>query len=433
MLPLLRTNPGLLVWLAIFAIAALVCALLGLAMLRAGASLRPIYWFAGFLMLIGVPQFLAHLYLALTALKEQSPRVAAMAQLTAPTDAESRRAAVRLLFGSDADAALVSDVRDLFNGVATAPELAQFAAAVGRGESVLLASFPGYSAAEKGWVHYLQQSGLSQLKGTGDSQRGFAVTRPGGDRAYALHMNNMVGVWTGPDDLAIRERMMRTGFKIPGRAPLAKGPTDNTMNFGRVGLIAVGIAIYLLLAVLYFFKGSAWASSARPVAGTSPISQAELTARLEAINALDVPFRIERGAGSNELIATWRYADAKWVDLARARGLRRTFRTRLTLDAAAQVVRATDDIAEYDWSVGRGGADLVWRGASGIVFFQTEHQRVFGLQLDERGHFKPELSYAYTFHSEELKAPLRQAITQAGWSWRPVAWQGPQCLRWLTE
>ena len=69
----------------------------------------------------------------------------------------------------------------------------------------------------------------------------------------------------------------------------------------------------------------------------------------------------------------------------------------------------------------------------GIVFFQYEHQRVFGLQLDDGGRFKPELSYSYTFNLDELKSPLKEAITRSGWTWRPTLWQGPTWLRWLTE
>jgi hypothetical protein len=48
---LLRTNPGLLVWVILFAAIAMVCALVGIIMRRFGASLRPIYWFAGFVAL----------------------------------------------------------------------------------------------------------------------------------------------------------------------------------------------------------------------------------------------------------------------------------------------------------------------------------------------------------------------------------------------
>lgn len=70
---------------------------------------------------------------------------------------------------------------------------------------------------------------------------------------------------------------------------------------------------------------------------------------------------------------------------------------------------------------------------TGGVFFQHEHQRLFGLQLDAQGRFMPALSYAYTFNLQEMKEPLKQAVVQSGWTWRPVAWNAPSWLRGLTE
>ena len=127
-----------------------------------------------------------------------------------------------------------------------------------------------------------------------------------------------------------------------------------------------------------------------------------------------MPFQIERGSQPNEFFATWRYADAKWIDLQRARSMTRTSRIRMVLDEATRTVRATDYAASFDWSAGRGGANLEWKTGFGIVFFQYEHQRVFGLQLDEQGRFKPELSYAYTFNLQEMKSPLIETVTRAG-------------------
>lgn len=439
---LLRTNPGLLVWLILFGMGALVCLLIGSLMSRSGASLRPIWWFAGFFLLIGVPQLCAHLWLAVGTLKREAPRLAALQEISAGTDPEARAAAARLLFGPDADSTLVTDARALFGEALAKAEVAQFAV-LPNGDSVLLARFAGYSAAERAWVAYLRVTGLNQLGGQGDSQRGYVVTRPAGDRAYVLHQANLVGVWTGTDDAAIRARMTAGGFQIPGRAPLAKNANLDTSETGRhtpeqrsaLGLIlgAAALAAYVFVVVAFFFKGAAWAGSVPAKATARPLSASALADQLEAINALEVPFRLERGTRPAEFFATWRYADAKWVDLARARGLRRTLRIRLTLDEATHVVRATDYAASYDWSAGRDGASLEWKSSLGIVFFQQQQQRVFGLQLDEQGRFKPELSYAYSFNLQEMKSPLIAATTRAGWTWRPTVWQGPAWLRWLIE
>jgi len=446
---LLSTNPGLLVWLVIFVVTALVLALLGVFMRRGGVSRRPLAWFAGFMLLIGLPQFFGHLYLALTTAEGGAPRTGALTQLVTAERGEAYAAAVKRLFGPDADPMLVIDARTQFGDVLAQAQVARFAA-IGGKESVLLARFSSYTEAERAWVGYLRITGLGKAGGKGDSQAGYVVDRPAGDRLYAVHMHDLLGVWTGPDDNAIRDRVLTGGFEIPRRTPLrpttagaivSRQGTAQLQTSSRVGrlldgsagiaLVAVGGIAYLILVVLYFFRGAAWAGSVPARPGATPVSAAELERRLQAVNALDVPFRIERSGDT--LTATWRYADAKWMDHARVHGLRRTHRIRMRLDTTGHVVRATDAFSTYDWSAGGSGANLQWKTGLGITFFQVEQQRVFGLQLDDAGRFIPKLSYAYTFNLQEMKAPLIDAVTRAGWTWRPVIWQGPAWLRWLTS
>ncbi len=449
MLQLVRTNIGLSISLGLLVAGVFVCTILGLIMARSGASLRPIYWFAGFFALIVFPQIIGNFFKAFHTTKIEAPRTAALEQLAAAPNADApnansatRSADAKSLFGPDADPQLISDVRGAYGDVFASADFAQFAV-LPNGETVLLARFQSSAAAEKAWMNYLRVAGL-QAGGKGDSHRGYVVTRPVGDRAYALPFGTMLGVWTGTDDATIRNRMMTGGFEIPRRAPLdnstetenstapAKSP-GKPKNPLTIVLIAAALVVYMFIVASYFFKGAAWAGTYRAKPDTTPVIPSELSARLEAINDFDVPFQIERGTQPNEFFATWRYADAKWVDLARARGMKRTFRIRLVIDESRHTVRATDYAASFDWSAGHGGASLDWKASLGIVFFQSEHQRVFGLQLDEQGRFKPELSYAYTFNLQEMKSPLIEAVTRAGWNWRPTVWQGPTWLRWLTE
>lgn len=437
-----RNNPGLGISLALLCAGALVCLALGFLMSRSGVSLRPIYWFAGLFSLIVVPQFLGHLYRALHTSDSKLPISAAPDQLSQSASPAFTESATRL-FGPDADPQLIIDCRNAFGDVFANATFARFAT-LPSGESILLAQFNGYLAAEKAWVDYLRVSGLNRLDGKGDSQRGYVVTRPTGDRAYVLHMQNRVGVWTGPNDAAIRRRMITTGFEIPRRAPLGDAapvsrsdstrtePTASTKPLAT-GWIAAGIALYAVVVVAYFFKGAAWAGTYPAKSGSAPIKANELAQRLEAINTLDVPFVLQRGNQPNVLFATWRFADAKWIDLARARGMKRTLQIRLVLDERTATLRATDYWASLDWSTGRGGAAGQWNAAVGILFYFTEHQRVFGLQLDDQGNFKPDLTYPYTFNLNEMKSPLIDAVTRSGWNWRPTLWEGPSWLRWLTE
>jgi hypothetical protein len=448
MLQLLRANIGLSISLGLLGAGILVCALVGFIMARSGVSTRPIYWFAGFFALVVFPQIIGHFYKALVTTRTEAPRAAALAQIAVPSGDDTSTAAramdAKSLFGPDVNPQLISDVRAAYGDLFAEAEFARFAV-LPNGETVLLARFKNSSAAEKAWVNYLRVAGL-QTGGKGDSHRGYTITRPVGDRVYALPFGTMLGVWTGADDTTIRARMMAGGFEIPRRAPLNEAGASDANDAGktastahkpksplRIALIGFGIAVYTLILVAYFFKGSAWSGTYRAKLGVTPVTATELAARLEAINLLDVPFQIERGEQPNEFFATWRYADAKWIDLARVRGMKRTLRTRMVMDEASHKVRATDYFASYDWSAGRGGANLEWKAGLGLVLFQREHQRVFGLQLDEQGRFKSELSYSYNFNLEEMKAPLMEAVARAGWDWRPTVWQGPKWLRWLTE
>jgi hypothetical protein len=103
----------------------------------------------------------------------------------------------------------------------------------------------------------------------------------------------------------------------------------------------------------------------------------------------------------------------------------------LQLDEANRTVRCREFHAETDWSAGAGGASLRWKAAWEIVFFQYEHERVFGLQLAPNGKLVANLSYAYTFDIREMKNPLIAAVNAAGWRWRQVFFFAPRWLRWL--
>lgn len=453
MIQLFRASPGLLIWAGILGVAIVVCGILGVLMVRNGLSTRPVLWFAGLLLLIGGPQFVAHLASARATLYTEKPRIQALNALAAERPRNQRSAAAKMLLGADADPDLISDARIVFGGVLEKAEIARFAS-LPNGETVLLARFPGYLDAEQAWSGYLRYTGLSEAGGKGDSQRGYVATRSTGDRAYALHLRNMLAVWTGPDDGTIRQRMAAGGFKVPSRAPLGKTPgepfrqtsSENTLqaspgptrrdieprNFFGLALPAGGLAVYVLLVGVYFIKGASWAGTSSPLPGKAPSSASELYARLESLNSVDLPFKIEPTGGQpNELLATWRYGDSRWFGPGRAHGASRVHQIKLTLDESSHTVRATDYSAEYKWSAGGSGADIQWKAGLGITFFHYDRRRSYGVSVDSQGRPKPETSYTYTFDLREMKSPLIEMVTRAGWRWRPVVWQAPKGLGWI--
>jgi hypothetical protein len=431
MASIFRINPGLVVAVALCAAFPLVLGLLALILRGAGASLRPIGFMAGLLAPIALVFLIGQLVHARRPDAAPEPTVSLAVR-------DGQFAEREKLFGARLEA------RDLRDAKATFPEF--FAAAehaelglVGVGETVLVAQFPTAEQAKAASALLWRTFQITNT--SGDEARGWrGYRRQNSDYIELLRSGRQLYFWTAPTKAAAAAR--RAASTVP-RAAAEPGAAEASALFPALQPLgalfqpaAMKVAGLLLMGALYvgwFFKGAAWAGSSAAAPGVAAVAGAEVAARLESLNALDVPFRVERGAAPGEFFATWRYADAKWIDLARVHGVRRVFRIRLVLDEAARTVRATDYVSGHDWSAGAAGARLEWRAGLGLVFFQQEQRRVFGVQLDERGRFKPELSYTYRFDLAEMKSPLIDAVTRAGWTWRPTVWSGPAWLRWLTE
>ena len=343
------------------------------------------------------------------------------------------------LFGLDIPDQNFRDAKSVFPEFFRHAELAELAV-VGVGETVVVAQFP--SAAKAKEASALLWKTFQPKNTSGDERNGWRGYRPASqDYIEMLLSGRLLFLWMAPSKDACAARRAATR-SVTGREEI-QAPTVEPLiaSLQPIGVFMrpwhlriTGIALALAFYVVWFFKGAAWAASTPPTPGTlTPATAADLTARIEAINALDVPFHIERGSRPGELLATWRYADARWVDHARAHRMARTFRIRVVLDESARVVRATDYAATVDAAAGADGLRLEWRAVTGIIFFQFEKGTVLGLQMDSQGRLSPQASYTYRFNLNELKSPLIEAVTHAGWTWRPTLWQGPTWLRWLTE
>ena len=425
----LRTNTGLILALALCISPMLVLGLIGCFMHSSGASLRPIVFIAGLMLPIIVPFAVGQLVLA------RVPVPAAPSAALAVRD--GRFVEREQLFGPDIAHGLIREAKSGMPGILDEAEVAEVGVSM-NGETVLIAQFPGEEQSRRAGAAYHRSY---QLRNTsGDEENGWRATRMQGDYIEMLCTGRQLFVWSGLTKEAAAASRAKSDLasQFPSLAPAPRPPLFPVLQpladfFAPVPMKAFGTLLLVFIYTLWFFKGAGWVASTKAVSGVPVLPASDLVARLMAINALDVPFTISQGASPHEFIADWRYADAKWIDLASAHGMSKTFRIRLTLDDAAHIVRATDYIAGFDWSAGRGGANIAWSAATGIVFFQKEQQRVFSLQIDDQGRLKPELSYSYKFDLQEMKSPLVQAITHAGWSWRPTVWQGPGGLRWLTD
>jgi len=120
-------------------------------------------------------------------------------------------------------------------------------------------------------------------------------------------------------------------------------------------------------------------------------------------------------------------------DLMRAHKMRRMHKLVLMPDEHSRTARVVEYWSAFDASAGPNDLRLNWTAARGMQFFQFEHRRVYGVQLDASGKPTGELSRAYTFNLQELKQPIIEAVNASGWTWQPVMWNAPRSLRWLTE
>ena len=428
---ILRANPGLIAALALGGGFLLVLTLVALIMRGGGASLRPIVFMA--VLMLPIPWVL--LIGNLVGAREPGAETESTAGLMVRDGQFAER---EKIFCAEVSAAHLRDAKAVFPEFFGEAEHAELGI-VGTGETVVAAQFPTAEQAKRAATFLWQTFQITNT--SGDEARGWRGYRQrNSDYIELLRTGRQLFFWTAltKEAAATRRAASFTALGLTGKIGTGAAPLFPALQ--PLGALfqptAMKVAGLLLMVVLYsgwFFKGAAWAASSQAAPGVAVLTAPDLATRLESINALDVPFRVERGEEPGEFFATCRYADAKWVDHARVHGIRHTFKIRLVLDESSRVVRATDYGARYDWSAGADGARIQWNTSLGIVFFQTEQRQVFGLQLDEQGRFKPQLSYAYKFNLQEMKSPLIDAVTRAGWTWRPVVWQGPVWLRWLTE
>jgi hypothetical protein len=443
-------------------------------MRAAGLSLRPIVWFVVFFGIIGVPQAAVHVGAALGVVQKPAPWVPASTRAALAADAaRAADAAVRVdatplaadddalaaepapggprfrdaarVFGPDLRPAAVRDARGGFGGALAAATVAQVAFLDGHA-TVLAARFAGAEAARAARGRLLPLLGVA----ADAVPDGAAVTvrRPVGDVARLAVAGPALFLWAAADDAALARRVaasagaVRAADEAPVHAP-ADAIAARAAGGPRLVLTPARSAVMLLAmlvaAVLWFFKGSAWAAREAPAAGARTLAAPALRARLLAASGPEALWAVTPGARPDELVVTWRYADARWLDLAGAHGLSRVHRLVLCLDEASHTVRVREQWSAWDASAGRAGAGvgarLAWQTSRGITFYETRREVTLGVSLDTlRGGPTPlGVGASIRFDAQALKAPFRQATREAGWTWQPLVWDAPPALRWATE
>ena len=155
----------------------------------------------------------------------------------------------------------------------------------------------------------------------------------------------------------------------------------------------------------------------RPQAGVAPKSAADVRTALLAVNRPTAPFVVRDGAPEQvDLVAEWRIVDAAWYEIFAKAGLTRVFKVLMRLDPDKHEVRAVDQEWSVEWRAGVPSLALAaeaFRGQKAEISFGTAYA------FTEKGEFGR--VYNYKFSTGELKPPLQDAVTAAGWTWRGVA------------
>jgi hypothetical protein len=154
----------------------------------------------------------------------------------------------------------------------------------------------------------------------------------------------------------------------------------------------------------------------RPAAGVAARSATEVRAALLAINQPTLPFVVRDGAAEKvDLVAEWRIVDAAWQESFAKAGMTKVFKILMRLDADARTVRAVDQEWSVEWRAGVPTLALAAQAFRGQKF---EMSGGVSYGFKDKGGFGK--VYGYQFSTGEMKTPLQNATTGAGWTWRGV-------------
>lgn len=156
----------------------------------------------------------------------------------------------------------------------------------------------------------------------------------------------------------------------------------------------------------------------RPVPEVVPQGWEAVRSRLLALNRPDAAFVVRDGAPDGvDLVCEWRIQDHEWREYFQAVGMARTFQVLMRARSDARQLRSIDQQWVVRWAAGVPElvpAREVGRGQMPQV------ERTWTVGRGSNGRVS--MDEGPTFSSRELKSPLRDVVTQAGWTWRGVLW-----------
>ena len=158
-------------------------------------------------------------------------------------------------------------------------------------------------------------------------------------------------------------------------------------------------------------------STRRPTADAPVLSRDELLKRLLDLNRSSAPYQVVDGSSEGiDLIAEWKIVDAYWSGIFGSAGLKKAFRIYLKLDAANHELRAMDREYDVSWESGLPALRVT------ASAFKGQKQSVeFGSAYTFTETTSSGQIFKYRFNTGELKKPIQEAVTGAGWTYKGVA------------
>lgn len=159
----------------------------------------------------------------------------------------------------------------------------------------------------------------------------------------------------------------------------------------------------------------------RPEGDTPAVSKGELHQRLLALNHDQVPFRV--GPGDDvDVVAEWKIVDADWYEIFGRAGLEKTHRLLLALNENDREVRFVEESWDVEWQAGVPRLSLSAEAFRGRTLGSFEYGK--GAGFTGVNPVAVGQTYEYRFKASEMKDPIAEVVTGAGWTWRPVTTKG---------
>jgi hypothetical protein len=186
---------------------------------------------------------------------------------------------------------------------------------------------------------------------------------------------------------------------------------------GAGGLIAAGIAVYVMLYAMGFFQYL----GGKKGSDIPAVSKSILIDNLLALNDASKPYHIMKGVDT-DLIAEWKIVDVEWYGVLNKNGLKQAYRALLLVDELRHSVRCCEELGTVSWTVGLKGpiptvsyAQSFFRGR---ILYSKQYARGYGLR--ELAPPEPGKVYEYKFDVNEIRGPIIVTVEESGWEWVPV-------------